>query len=108
MEKIYQNDIRSKRDIQKSLVFDMSKTSKGPHFFVFQKRIKIRASKLHQFSSKIAFKKYTETTSTAITLKEKQHRNDVDFSPIEIVLNKVHRNDVDFLLIEITSKKYIE
>ena len=62
--KVYRNEITSKRDIQMTLVFDISKTyqkeiSKQPRVFVFQKHIKISRrscinfpSELHQIISK--------------------------------------------------------
>ena len=83
-EKVHRNEITPKKDVQTTLVFDVSKTyqrqiSKKAQFFVFQKHIKISTSKLHN------------------------NGNNVDFSPI--TLYKVRWNDIDFSLIEITSNK---
>ena len=55
IEKVHQNDIKSKRDIQTTLIFNISKTykkeiSKRPQFFALQNHIKICAPKLDQFS----------------------------------------------------------
>ena len=38
-------------------------------------------------------------------LQQKIHRNNFDFSSIEIKSKKVHQNDIDISLIKITSKK---
>ena len=51
-EKVYQNDIKYKRDIETTLVFNISKTyqkniSKRQQFFPFQNRRKLCTSKLH-------------------------------------------------------------
>ena len=56
-----------KKDVQTTLVFDISKTyqkeiSKRPQFFLFQKYIKISTSKLHQFPIEIALRKHIEAT----------------------------------------------
>ena len=55
IEKVHQNDIKSKRDIQTTLIFNISKTykkeiSKRPQYFALQNHIKICTPKLHQFS----------------------------------------------------------
>ena len=63
-----------------NLVFNISKTYQNDHNFFC-------LSKSHQNCTK------------------KPHRNNIDFSSIEIGLKKVRRNDVNFSLIEITSKK---
>ena len=68
-EKVHRNDIRSKSEVQRAFVFDLSKTFqkemlKRQRFFVFQKQIKISTLNLHQFSIKIT---------------SKIHRNNVSF-----------------------------
>ena len=107
-EKVHWNDIKSKRDIQTTLVFNISKT--------YQKKdTKTNAifcvSKLHQnmrsFPSKLHQKIHQNNVDfSSIEIRSKiVHRNDVDISLIEVTPNKVHLNGVDFWLIEITSMK---
>ena len=54
-EKVHQNEITLKRDVQTTLIFDTSKTYqkeilKQPRLLIFQNHVKTRTSKLHQFS----------------------------------------------------------
>ena len=96
LEKVHWSDIKSKMDIQTTLVFNISKTyQKENQFSVFHLNYT---------------RKYTETTLIFCPSKSdwKKHRNDVDISLIEVTSNKVRRNDIDFPSIEIKSKKYIE
>ena len=82
-EKIHRNEFTSKRDGKTTLIFEILKTYqketlKEPRTFVFQQHIKRTMSKLRQFF------------------------NDRNYN------EKVHRNDVDYSSIEINSKKYIK
>ena len=58
-EKVHRNKITSERDVQATLVFNISKTyqkeiSKQPPLFDIQKHMKISTPLLHQFFIEIA------------------------------------------------------
>ena len=82
-EKIHRNEFTLKRDSKTTLIFKIlktyqKKTLKEPRIFLLQQHIKRTMSKLRQF---FINRNYNE---------------------------KVHRNDVDYSSIEINSKKYIK
>ena len=63
LEKVHQNDIKSKRDIQTTLVFNISKTYqkeilKQPQLFTFKNHIKICVTSVFHLNFN---KKFTET-----------------------------------------------
>ena len=121
VEKLHQNEITLKRDIQTIFSFNKSKNYQkeipkwSPNSFLskthHQNCIEVHWKDLDLSSIKIILKKVhrndVDFFPIEITLK-KIHRNNVDFSLIDIMSNKVRRNGVDFLPIKSTSKKYVE
>ena len=75
-----------------NLVFNISKTYQNDHNFFC-------LSKSHQNMCSYII------LVLQLNCTKKPHRNNLDFSSIEIGLKKVRRNDVNSSLIEITSKK---
>ena len=111
-EKVHENEIASKTDLQTTLVFDTSisyqkETSKRPRFIVFQKHFKKAWWRFINFPSDLHKKIHRNNlrfSSIEIRLK-KAPQSDVDLFPIEITSNNLRRKDLDFWPIEITFKK---
>ena len=86
-EKVNQNEITLKRDVQTSFIFNISEASEiseRTRVFVFQRHITISTSKLHQFSNhRICIETMSVFRPSKLRRKSCKRKN-IGFSPIKI------------------------